>query len=557
LEPTETGINALMTGAARTGSFYDQAAAANNEIASLRNQEGNRIGSAIQVAGAQAVDYVDHQQINQGGALFAQKLEKLDAEWNAVSRGTNPNDTSIRQKFLDGRVTPELESALDGFTTEKSRDFAQAYVNKIQDHFIVKTAADQASRAKEAITQNLDTLTTSLSNAAVRDPSTLKTALDLIDHTVTASVGTSPAINALDTDRISGELKLNAQRTVVKAAAIGDMAIDPVSAMKKYSSPEFGKYLNGADLKQLEEHQQTVIRAQHTDENYQRLNQQRAQQEASDQREGQYIAKLHDDDPAVSGTVTAKAIANDFTLTREARERMIGIVERETKPDTSAAVSAQSSVQIMKMIRDPNADPQTIRNAILEARVKDPGTPGSITKADMADLQKQLDDVKTPQGAALAADRNEFLKQYGPTVDPEMKLGNPTPLGAQGLYRLEKDARRQEQQLRSQGIDPHSLYDPNSQYFLGKPDRIDSYRPSLADKTAFEARLKADKTRPPAVQPGQSVNLTGNGGVVTGIQALVIPTGMSPGDAMKWAKDQGAKSGDKVKLPDGRMGTVQ
>ena len=66
--------------------------------------------------------------------------------------------------------------------------------------------------------------------------------------------------------------------------------------------------------------------------------------------------------------------------------------------------------------------------------------------------------------------------------------------------------------------------------------------------------MKADQKRPAALPPGKSVNLTTDGSTVTGMQTLEIPAGMSPADAMKWAKDKGAK---EVRLPDGRIGTVK
>lgn len=556
LTPTDRGINAAASAASRIGGLYEQAAAAKNEVASINSDLGNRVGSTIQDAGDVAVKSIEHQEISHGAASFATAMSGLDNFWNKTINAANANDPSVAGKFREDVLEPQLDQLRDAFVTEGGQRYAEAQIDRIRDHFVTKTSADMSTEAGIAVRQNINTLTNQLSNAAINDPSSLKTSLDLIEHSVGAMVDSSPNLQGVDSARIKSEILQTSQAAIVKSAAVGAIAANPDAGLKQFSGPEYSKYISGAELKSLQQQAQVVQRAERVDQTYQRTQQKQAATDASDQREGEYIAKLHSDDPQVASTVSAKAIANDFTLTREARERMIGIVERETKPDTSAAVSAQSSVQIMKMMRDPNAEPQTIRNAILEARVKDPGAPGSITKADMTDLQKQLDDLKTPQGAALASDRNEFLKQYGPTVDPEMKLGNPTPLGAQGLYRLEKDARRQERELQGKSIDPHSLYDPNSQYFLGKPDRIDSYRPSLADKTAFEARLKADKTRPAAVQPGQSVNLTGNGSV-TGMQTLAIPAGMAPGDAMKWARDKGAKSGDKVKLPDGRIGTVQ
>lgn len=526
LTPTDRGSSSAANAASRIGGLYGQVAQTEDQVAASQQDTGNRIGSSVKDAGQVAVDYEDHKEISHGAPTFATALAGLDNEWNAKLKDPNfdPNNSSIAGQFLQERVEPSLDKLRDAFTTEKGQAYAEAQIDAIRNHFVTKTTADVATMAGVATKANIDTLTNKLSNAALTDPSSLKTSLALVEHSIGSMVDSSPTLDAVTAARVKSEVLQASQRSIAMSAAIGMIAKNPDAGLAQFSSPEYSKYISGADLKALENQAKTVQSAARTDQTRQVALQKQQAQDASDQREGQYIAKLHDDDPTVSGQVTAKAIANDFTLNREARERMITIVNREVKPETDARVSAQTSVQIMRQLLDPNADSQKVRQSILEARTKDPGSPGSITKADMADLQKQVDDLKTPEGVALASDRNEFFKQFGPTIDPEMKLGNPTPLGAQGIYRAEKDARRQEQDLRARGIDPHSLYDPQSQYFLGKPDRIGAYRPSLADLSAFAAQQKerdkaAGITSPGvAVKPGQSVNLTGNGSVVTGMK---------------------------------------
>ena len=522
-----------------------------SQIADTFTQEGHEAAGGVSAGMGVALDYMDRREISAGAAVSAKMWSNLTQQWEDTKKIADPNDPTVAKQFLEEQVEPALQQFQSGFNTEKSQQFAEQKADALRQHFFVATSADMSTLAKVAVTKNISDSTGAMSNTAFTDPSAVPDLLKGMDHSVDGILSASPNIGATDAARVRAEVSEASKQTIAQAGAIG--------AINKSANPEatadewikrYPQYIDGQMAASLTQHAKTMATAARTDGTRQLALQKQQAQDASDQQEGQYLVKLHDDDPNVSGTVTAQVIAKDFTLNREARERMIEIVNRELKPETDAKVSAQTSVQIMRQLLDPNADVQAVRTAILDARTKDPGTPGSLTKADMADLQKQADDLKTPQGAALAADRNEFFKQYGPTIDPEMKLGNPTPLGAQGIYRAEKDARRQEQVLRSKGIDPHSLYDPSSEYFLGKPANIGSYRPSLADKAAYEAQLKADAKRP------ASVNLTGNGNSVTGIQTLEIPAGMSPADAIKWAKEKGAQSGAKVKLPDGRIGTV-
>lgn len=545
LQPTEMGVDAAAGAARRLGAYGDQ-------IADTKNQEGREAAGDINAAVGVALAYVDRRQISNGAAESANLWNSLTQRWEDTKKNADPNDSTVAKKFEAEVLEPALDQFQQGFTTEKSQQFAEQKAEALRQHFFQATTADMSTLAKIAVGKNINDQTTALSNTAFTDPSAVPTLLKGVDHSIDGILSASPTIGAVDQARVRAEVSEANKQTIVQAGAIG--------AIQKSANPEaaadewiknYPNYISGPMAASLMTHAKTVASAARTDSTRQVALQKQEQQDASDQREGQYIAKLHDDDPTVSGQVTAKAISTDFTLTREARERMINIVNREMKPETDARVSAQTSVQIMRQLLDPNADAQKIRQTILEARTKDPGTEGSITKADMADLQKQVDDIKTPEGAALASDRNEFFRQYGPTIDPEMKLSNPTPLGAQGIYRAEKDARRQEQALRARGVDPHSLYDPSSQNFLGKPERIGAYRPTLAELAAFAAQQKAREKA-----AAGSVNLTSNGSTVTGIQTLEIPPGMAPADAPKWAREQGAKSGDKLKLPDGRIGTV-
>lgn len=557
LTPTDRGHEANLGAAQRIAGLYSQAGNAITDT-------GRRAGSALEAVGQDVVQFVDQKDRSDISLAATGKLAQLDKDWLVTKKGNgldpndpdyippaDPNDPSIAEKFVTDKVEPAIADLGSIGIGLRGRDFAEAKIEQLREHFTQKTTADMVEMAGSAALLKDKVTTNNLSNLVTTSPDFHSVDMALQMHKdATAGWQSNPNISTQQLAVLNDHF-LGSQTAIVHAAAFAavSQAKDPEAVAAAFSK-RYPDYIRGDEALALAKAAVAVQKSNLLDQNRAIKIQKQQQQDASDARETEYLQKLHDDDPAVAKTVTAKGITLDPTLTRESKERMLNIVKREIEPETDARISAQTSVGIIQQLRDPNFDPEKVRAAILDARGKPPGTPGSLTKADMADLQKQVDDVKTPQGAALAGDRNEFFKQYGPTIDPEMKLGNPTPLGAQGLYRAEKDARRQEQVLRAKGIDPHSLYDPSSEYFLGKPDRIGSYRPSLADKAAFDAQLKADAKRP------ASVNLTADGSTVTGIQTLEIPAGMSPTDAIKWAKDQGAKSGAKVKLPDGRFGTV-
>jgi hypothetical protein len=106
--------------------------------------------------------------------------------------------------------------------------------------------------------------------------------------------------------RIKIELTDAAQAAIVKAAAIGAIAKNPDAGLKQFSKPEYSKYISGAELKQLEQQAKTVERARRVDENYALQNQKLFKQEASDTREGEYLQKLHSDDPKDKTSVSRR-----------------------------------------------------------------------------------------------------------------------------------------------------------------------------------------------------------------------------------------------------------
>jgi hypothetical protein len=58
--------------------------------------------------------------------------------------------------------------------------------------------------------------------------------------------------------------------------------------------------------------------------------------------------------------------------------------------------------------------------------------------------------------------------------------------------------------LRKKGLDPHLVYQPESEYFFGRSANLMKYRPSLQEKAHWDAQQKAVRagTLPPASRLG-------------------------------------------------------
>lgn len=498
---TDIGLRTDDRAASSTANSGRRIAALYGTAAEANSDTGRRIANAITDAGGVVVKWAENREVSKGAADSARVLANLDQKWNDTVKGADPNDPTVAAKFREEVVEPTLQALKDGPITEGGQRFAEATVQRFRNHFFEKTSSDMARLAGVAARQNIETLTNSLSNAALSDPTSLKTSLGLIEHSVGSMVDSSPNLGGVDAARVKMELTFDAQKAIVKAAAVGAISANPEEGLKRFSGPEFSKYISGADLKALEQRAKEVQRADRVEQNYARVQQERAKEEASDAREGEYLKKIYSGDPKEAASVSARAIANDFTLSRVARERMISLVNRETKPETDARISQRTFVGLLREMRDPNADPETVMNKAWEARLKDPGQDGSLTERDFNQFRTEMVARKTPDGAALEKDRTLFFKQYAGAIAGR---GYDPVIGSPKLYAAEMDARRVEAQLRAKGLDPHLAYDPSSEYFIGKPGMISKWSGSmqgdLADKAAGGPPKPAERVTPPSLR---------------------------------------------------------
>lgn len=522
LRPSETGVESVAGAARRVGAFYNQEAGSlqqlgsetaqlGNDKARMFNSLGRNASSDIEAAGDVYLKYETHKEVSQGSAVASDMLVDLDNKWNEIKKTADPNDPSVRQKFMEEVVKPRLEKFQNGddngqtFTTEDSQKFAQGIVNKYYDHFNTKTSADMATMAGIAAHQNAQRTINSLSNAVYSDPSTLQTALDTLDHSTGHIASSSPTLDAETAARVKGELDLKGKEALIKSAALG--AIQKSADPEKTAEEWIKKYpdqINGSEAKMFAGYARGQIRARNYDYEQNRRREKEIAQDKSTELTNQYLIDVRSKDPRISGDPTAVKILNDPNLTKTDKNNLLNYVDRTLKPETDSRLSQQTFVGLLRDLRAPNADPDAVMQKAWDARLMDPGKPGSMTEQDFNQFRQEVVARKTPEGAALERDRSLFFKQYAGAI---AGTGYDPAMGSPKLYNAEADARRMESMLRSKGLDPHLAYDPSSEYFLGKPERMAKWQQSMQ----MDLRSYAEPTfnerfgnLPPASSPRNS-----------------------------------------------------
>lgn len=494
IRPDDRAMEATANAGRRISALYSSAAESTMSV-------GRTASSTIQDLGNTAVRFMDNREISNGAKNFATLMAGLDAEWNKRVSSADPNDPSVAEKFLEEVVNPRLDRMREGFNTENSTRFAETQIQHLRTHFVSKTSSDMATLAGVAAKSNINTLTNQLSNAAISDPSSLRTSLKLVESSIGAMVDSSPTLSGVNAGKMKLELTEAAQAAIVKAAAIGAITANPEAGLKKFSGPEYSKYISGTELKQLEQQARAVQRAERVDENYRRKNAELAKEEASEAREGEYLQKLHSDDPNERGSVTARAIANDFTLTRQARERMIGIVERETKPEAAAKVSNAAATELISRIRAPEGDPRRITDL---GPVYDAYEKGQLNKSDLKFVRDEFTNLRSPEGQALGREQDEFIKSVKPLIDKSNPLlGKIDQSGPQQVYAFTMALRKKIDEYRRAGKDPRDLMDPSKPDYMGSPAALAAYQKPL--QQSLQDTAKALRGGGGGLPPAESI----------------------------------------------------
>lgn len=536
LRPSEVGVEATAAAARRGGQFF-------NQIAEAKQQTGRNIGSGIASAGEAAVAIEDHREISTGAAKGVELFANLTNSKDEAIKGIDPNDPAYGQKvdaamkqWREQTVEPALEQYQQGFNTQKSQAWAEHFIDQTRTHMWRESTADVSNAAALGVKNSARTIVNEASNTAINNPSSVDTLIGLTDHSIGGLVDSSP-MKGVAGAAIRTEVAEKAKEQIVKAGAIG--------AIQKSSDPEatatdwikrYPKYINGQEAQYLAQNARHQIQARDADDHRKEV---RAKQEAKDVSEevaDAYRTNIDSADPKIKDDATAVQVLNDPRLQPKDRANIIGYIKRQTKPETEVRVSRQTTVDLLRDMRDPDVDADKLMQKAWDARLMDPGKPGSMTESDFNSFRKEMIDRKTPDGMALSQDRGEFFKKYASSIDGAMAMGEHSALGSQRIYAAEQDAIRMEKDLKAKGIDPHQLYNPGSPNFIGKPENLTKYSVSFQDAQKYDRDIGKAVPNKPAPAAGSPAKGIGAPPAVGDINRGYRFKGGDPSDKGNWEK---------------------
>jgi len=84
------------------------------------------------------------------------------------------------------------------------------------------------------------------------------------------------------------------------------------------------------------------------------------------------------------------------------------------------------------------------------------------------------------EGRDITKTRDDFFTKFNKSIDGAYtETGGSSALGQQKVFEMKADAARQEKLLIKEGKDPHTLYDPSSPNFIGRPENLSKFSVTL------------------------------------------------------------------------------
>jgi hypothetical protein len=303
INPTEMGVDARAAVARRGGAFYNQAAEA---ITST----GQRIASTVRDVGQVADDYMTHRDISKGAAEGTAIVANANTNWNETAKKADPNDPATAQKFLTETLEPALDKFKEGFTTERSQQWAEQFTSQYRKHMFEKTASDMSSLAGIAVQQNVHKTVNQLSSAAASDPSSLDFALKTIDHSIGGMVSSSPNLDAETGAKVNAQLTQQAKETVVKAAVAGMITKNPNIDLDAIQQ-KYGEYLTGGEMKTFQKAAQTQAKVDTLQQKQLETYTRQTNERAAEKRSNDIVTKNVAIDPQTSRPIVKPEFFSD------------------------------------------------------------------------------------------------------------------------------------------------------------------------------------------------------------------------------------------------------
>lgn len=175
--------------------------------------------------------------------------------------------------------------------------------------------------------------------------------------------------------------------------------------------------------------------------------------------------------------ITAQQIAVDpaFNSNPGRRKQMIELINNPPGSGIPSAQSYNTAQSLIQRIRLPEGDPNKVTDI---GQIYD--NMNKLNRSDFDFVLKQFNDIRAPGGETLKDVRGQFMRRYEKFITKSNPLaGQGDPAGDARLYEFERFIDQKIEEYRKSGKSPLELFDPRKTDFLGSPEILRDYQPTM------------------------------------------------------------------------------
>ena len=469
---------------------------------------GAGVGASIAGRGLQQVAedgvaiqrMIDDQKARKEVTDVAVELARFNASAahelkNAETSGAL-DDEAFTETYMS-RISTNMDLVGQKFETAAGRQAWERGAAEMTGHYLI-AAGESYSKAAgiKAVSQAKDFVDVSR-NTLMNDPFQF----ERVEQGVANAINDKNGVFAHMPANIRDEFLRTTKTELAKSAVQGVIRLDPNIAMKQLNSDQWDPYLD-ADAKHALQTEARVgiagleAEARRREAEAERLR--KKEIEATNQQMVEHYS---------TKSLTAPMILNsNLPATGEgSKEHWIKMVEAQNKEHNEAPIKKDPRlfVDTLQQIRQGKIT-STTQIETLFAQSAERGA--GITWEDTKQLRQEFVDMRTPEGAKLGAQVDAFLTSRKPMIDKSNPMmGKIDMTGGIKYYEYLSMVQDRVAEYKRDGKDPRTLLDPKSPDFLGAPEIVNQYRPTLKESAEAVAEdFKRGREAKPPTANGSS-----------------------------------------------------
>ncbi len=443
---------------------------------------------------------LDDQKARQEVTNVAVELARFNSSAAHELRNAETSGALDSESFTEeymARINTNLDLVGQKYQTAAGRQAWERGAAEMTGHYLI-AAGESYSKAAgiKAVSQAKDFVDVSR-NTLMNDPFQFERVEQGVANTINDKNGVFAHMPA----NVRDEFLRTTKTELAKSAVQGVIRLDPNIAMKQLNSDQWDPYLD-ADAKHALQTEARVgiagleAEARRREAEAKRLRKQEI--EATNQQMVEHYS---------TKSLTAPMILNsNLPATGEgSKEHWIKMVEAQNKEHNEAPIKKDPRlfVDTLQQIRQGKIT-STTQIETLFAQSAERGA--GITWQDTKQLRQEFVDMRTPEGAKLGAQVDAFLASRKPMIDKSNPMmGKIDMTGGLKYYEYLSMVQERIAEYKRDGKDQRTLLDPKSPDFLGAPEIVNQYRPTLKESAEAVAEdFKRGREAKPPTANGSS-----------------------------------------------------